>query len=94
MKTEIDVERLAKLSRLRLADEEKERLRGELSNIVEFYGMLADAAGDADDGEPELFNSLREDEVKPGLKRSELLANSPDSSDGCFRVPRVVSEEQ
>lgn len=94
MKTEIDVEKLTKLARLKLTDEEKERLCGELSDIVEFYDMLAGVGENAPDAGPVLFNVLRDDGTKPCLGRGELLANSPDSADGCFRVPRVVPEEQ
>jgi len=33
---------------------------------------------------------LRDDVVKPSLRREDLLANAPEQEAGCFRVPAVL----
>jgi aspartyl-tRNA(Asn)/glutamyl-tRNA(Gln) amidotransferase subunit C len=81
---------VAKLARLRLSDEEVERMSGELSTILGHIETI----GELDlDGVPptshvvELENVLREDEPRPSLPRERALENAPDASDDGFRVP-------
>ncbi len=38
----------------------------------------------------ELYNVLRDDEVKPSMEQEKVLKNAPDAEDGFFRVPRIV----
>ncbi|MBQ4100124.1 MAG: aspartyl/glutamyl-tRNA amidotransferase subunit C [Oscillospiraceae bacterium] len=33
---------------------------------------------------------LRKDEVKPSLRREEIVKNAPSTEAGCFVVPRVL----
>jgi aspartyl-tRNA(Asn)/glutamyl-tRNA(Gln) amidotransferase subunit C len=89
-----DVLKLAKLSRLRLSDEEIERFRTELSDILEYVEMLdrADTTG----LEPtyqltSLKNVMREDKIRDyGYKPADLLKNAPAVQDGQFKVKRVL----
>ncbi len=39
-----------------------------------------------------LVNVLRPDEVRPGLDRSEVLAEAPATEADRFRVPRILGE--
>ena len=81
---------VAKLARLRLSDEEVDRMSGELSSIlghIETIGRL-----DLDGVPPtshvvQLENVLREDTPRPSLPRERALENAPDASDEGFRVP-------
>ena len=68
---------VARLARLRLTDEELERMPGELSKILEHVEKMDEL--DLDGVEPtshvvELQNVLREDEPRPSLPRERALA--------------------
>ena len=81
---------VAKLARLRLTDEEVEKMSGELSTILSAIEQIGEL--DLDGVEPtshvvDLENVLRADEPRPSLPRERALANAPDASDEGFRVP-------
>jgi aspartyl-tRNA(Asn)/glutamyl-tRNA(Gln) amidotransferase subunit C len=82
---------VAKLARLRLTDEEVERMSGELSNILEHVEKIGELT-DLDDVPPtthvvELENVLRPDEPRPSLPREKALEPAPDATEDGFRVP-------
>ena len=81
---------VARLARLRLSDDEVERMTGELSHILEHVEKMDEL--DLDGIEPtshvvELQNVLREDVPRPCLPRETALEQAPDVADGGFRVP-------
>ena len=81
---------VAKLARLRLNDDEVERMSGELSKILEHVETMNEL--DLGGVEPtshvvDLTNVLREDTPRPGLDRETALSQAPDAADGGFRVP-------
>ena len=81
---------VARLARLRLTDEEVERMSGELSVILESIEKIGEL--DLGDVEPtshvvDLENVLRPDEPRPSLPRERALENAPDATDAGFRVP-------
>ena len=86
---------MAKLARLRLSDEEVDRMAGELSKILEHVEKMDEL--DLDGVEPTshvvaLENVWREDEPVPSLSREAALANAPDPQDGAFRAPSPQAE--
>lgn len=89
-----DVLKLAKLSRLRLSDEEIEKFREELSAILDYVEQLdsVDVAG----LEPTyqvtgLKNVTRSDELADyGYSPADLLKNAPSLQVGQFKVKRVL----
>lgn len=89
-----DVLKLAKLSRLRLTEEEIERFRTELSAILEYVETLNKI--DTTGLEPTyqvtgLKNVMRRDKVRDyGYQPAELLKNAPATQDGQFKVKRVL----
>ena len=91
--TKKEVEHLAKLARLTLTDEEKDRLTKEMGSIIEFAQKLDGT--DYNSVQPTMHansktNVFREDEIKPSFKASEILQNAPQEDEGCFVVPRTV----
>jgi aspartyl-tRNA(Asn)/glutamyl-tRNA(Gln) amidotransferase subunit C len=81
---------VAKLARLRLTDEEVERMSGELSTILEAIEQIGEL--DLEDVPPtshviDLENVLRPDEPRPCLPRERALENAPDATAEGFRVP-------
>ena len=87
-----EVLHVAKLARLELSDDEIERLREQLSAILEAVGTVSelDLSGVEPTSHPlDVVNVWDEDEPRPCLPREEALANAPDPEDGYFGVPPV-----
>ena len=81
---------VARLARLRLSDEELERMPAELSKIlehVERMNRLALEGVEPTSHVVELQNVLREDVPRPCLPRDTALQGAPDVANGGFRVP-------
>jgi aspartyl-tRNA(Asn)/glutamyl-tRNA(Gln) amidotransferase subunit C len=81
---------VAKLARLRLSEDEVEKMAGELSGILEHVDRIGKL--ELDGVEPtshvvELENVLRPDEPRPSWPRDDVLEQAPDPVDGAFRVP-------
>lgn len=86
---------VAKLARLRLSDDEVERMAGELSGILAHVDRISEL--ELDDVEPtshvvELENVLRPDEPRPSWPRDAVLEQAPDPAEGAFRVPSPQAE--
>lgn len=91
--TKEEVLKLAKLSRLKLTDDEVERYQSELSAILEYVNQLEKA--DVDGLEPTyqvtgLTNVLREDEPATQTQQPELLKNVPKKDGTHIKVKRMV----
>ncbi|MCF3948633.1 Asp-tRNA(Asn)/Glu-tRNA(Gln) amidotransferase subunit GatC [Acidiphilium sp. AL] len=87
------VRRIAKLARIRLADDEVPRLQGELNAILGYVEQLA--AVDVDGVAPltggaQMTMRMREDRVTDGGIPDHVLANAPDRIGDFFAVPKVV----
>ena len=96
MPVEIDIEHVARLARLELTDEEKERLREQLGVILENAAKVSEVA--TDEVPPTAYaiprsNVLRPDEITPSLTVEEVLSNAPEVEDDRFKVPKVVEVE-
>lgn len=87
---------LAHLARLRLAPEERERLRQDLTRILEYVAVLAevDPGESAGAGAAAMEDPvLREDEAVTPLAREVALDPAPEVLEGHFSVPAVVQRE-
>lgn len=87
------VVRVAHLSRIRVADEEVDKLQGELNSILGFVEQLAEL--DVSDVEPltsivPIAMKKRADVVTDGGIPKKVTANAPLSEDDFFVVPKVV----
>lgn len=88
-----EVSHIARLARLHLSEEEKEKFSIQLSNILTYMEKLNEL--DTSDIEPTshvitLKNVFREDKLEPSLSSEEALRNAPDRSGNFFRVPRII----
>jgi len=86
---------VARLARLRLSEEEVEKMVGELSGILEHVDRIGNL--DLEGVEPtahvvKLENVLRPDEPRPSLPRDAALASAPEPQDGAFRAPSPQAE--
>jgi aspartyl-tRNA(Asn)/glutamyl-tRNA(Gln) amidotransferase subunit C len=95
MPAEFDIDRVARLARIALTDDELELFGRQLGDIIEHAERVQALPTD---GVPPtshalaVTNAFRPDEVTPSLDRNEILAQAPDSVDGFFRVPRILQE--
>jgi aspartyl-tRNA(Asn)/glutamyl-tRNA(Gln) amidotransferase subunit C len=81
---------VARLARLRLTEDEVERMSSELSSILGHIEKIGEL--DLEGVEPtshviEIENVLRPDEPRPSLPRERALENAPDATAEGFRVP-------
>lgn len=91
--TKREVEHVARLARLELTDEEKERFTRELNSILTYIDKLNELK--TDEVEPTshvipIVNVFREDEVRPSHLREKVLANAPEEEEAFFKVPRIL----
>ncbi|HBI03467.1 MAG TPA: Asp-tRNA(Asn)/Glu-tRNA(Gln) amidotransferase GatCAB subunit C [Paenibacillaceae bacterium] len=88
-----EVEYVAKLARLNLSEDEAEKYTEQLNAILEFAGKLNEL--DTSNIEPtshvlDVYNVMRDDEVRPSVDREKALLNAPEEEDGQFKVPAVM----
>ena len=88
-----DIQHLASLSSLALADDEVDGLRQDLENIIGYIEQLGEL--DTSGVEPTyqvtgLENVWREDEVQSGISRDELLELAPEKLNNQVKVPQVL----
>jgi aspartyl-tRNA(Asn)/glutamyl-tRNA(Gln) amidotransferase subunit C len=81
---------VAKLARLKLADDDVEQMSSELSSILDHIEKIGEL--DLDGVEPtshviELQNVLRPDEPRDSWPRERMLDSAPDPAENAFRVP-------
>ncbi|MCL6649506.1 MAG: Asp-tRNA(Asn)/Glu-tRNA(Gln) amidotransferase subunit GatC [Chloroflexi bacterium] len=90
-----EVLHVARLARLRLEEEEVERMRNQLGAILEQFNVLKQL--NTDDVPPtfQVFaaaNVLREDVARPSFPVEEVLQNAPRREGDYFRVRAVLEE--
>ena len=92
-----DIEKVAQLAHLELADEELKTFGAQIADIVSYVEQLNEI--DTSNVEPALggltpegaqTDSSRPDEIFGSLGQKEALAEAPDPASGHFRVPKVL----
>jgi aspartyl-tRNA(Asn)/glutamyl-tRNA(Gln) amidotransferase subunit C len=91
-----EVARVAALARITLAEQELDKLAGQLDAIVEAVRTVSEAAGG--DVPPTshpipLVNAFRPDEVHPSLTVDQALQSAPAREADQFKVPQILGEE-
>jgi aspartyl-tRNA(Asn)/glutamyl-tRNA(Gln) amidotransferase subunit C len=87
------VKHVAHLARLAVTEEEAEKFKRLLDQIITFAEQLNEL--DTENVEPtshvlDIRNVMREDAAKPGLPNEEVLKNAPDHQDGQIKVPSIM----
>ncbi|MDQ3021093.1 MAG: Asp-tRNA(Asn)/Glu-tRNA(Gln) amidotransferase subunit GatC [Bacteroidota bacterium] len=90
-----DVDKIAKLAKLKFADDEKIKLQKELNKILEYIDQLNEL--NLENVEPleninETENMLRKDEAEKWLTTEEALKNAPSKTGKFFKVPKVLDK--
>jgi aspartyl-tRNA(Asn)/glutamyl-tRNA(Gln) amidotransferase subunit C len=87
------VVRIAELARIRVPEEELEKLAGEMAKILEWIEQLNEIDTE---GVPPMTSVAdmtlrrRDDDVADGEGADKILANAPDNRHGFFAVPKVI----
>ncbi len=95
MVTITDVDKIAKLAKLKFSETEKIKLQKDLNQILEYIDELNEL--NLDNVEPleninETENVLREDDVEKWLTTKEALKNAPAKTGKFFKVPKVLDK--
>ena len=90
---QIDINHIAKLARINLTEQEKERFASQLGDVLNHIAELKEV--DVSGIEPTahaspVYNVWSEDIAKPGLSVTEALLNAPAQRDNMIVVPKVV----
>ena len=93
--TRAEVEKVALLSRLLLADDELDTMTTQLGQVLNYVRQLESI--DTNDVEPlshsiDLLNVLVDDQHQEGLRREAALAAAPKRDGECFLVPAVLGD--
>ncbi len=94
--TDEQVEYVATLARLGLSDEERARLREQLSSILGHIDRLRELDTSAIPPTAQVIPLdpvLRDDIARPSLTLEQVLANAPRSENGFIRVNAIFDEE-
>ncbi len=91
--TKQEVEHVARLARLELSEQEKEKLTDQLSNILTYVEKLNEL--DTSGVEPtahvlDINNVMRDDVPGKSLSREMALANAPEKAGGHYKVPKII----
>ena len=87
-----DVEHVAKLARLELTEEEKEKFTRQLGDVLKYVDQMNEV--DTSNVEPlshpiEFVNVMRDDVIHYEQTKEQLMANAPDEENGFFKVPKI-----
>jgi aspartyl-tRNA(Asn)/glutamyl-tRNA(Gln) amidotransferase subunit C len=90
-----EVEKVSLLARLRLSDEELDRITSQMGEILAYIDLLSEL--DTKGVEPmahalDVANAFRNDVARPSLDRESALANAPHRDEECYLVPAVLGE--
>jgi aspartyl-tRNA(Asn)/glutamyl-tRNA(Gln) amidotransferase subunit C len=88
-----EVLHIARLARLGLTEEDVDRFREQLSNILDNFEILqhVDVTDVYPTAQPVALESvMRDDEVAPSFPLEDILANAPRREGDCFRVRAVL----
>lgn len=84
---------LESLARITLSEDEEKKVGSELQDILTYIDMLNELDTDGVEAMSHCFpvtNVMREDVVGESMTADEIVANAPESQDGCFVVPKTV----
>jgi len=89
----VDIEKVARLARLRLSEEEKKTFAIQLEQILGHMEQLnrLDTSGvEPTSHAIPVFNAFREDETKPSYPKEDVMEIAPSEEEGFFRVARII----
>jgi aspartyl-tRNA(Asn)/glutamyl-tRNA(Gln) amidotransferase subunit C len=91
--SEETIEYVGILAKLELSPEEKEAARKDMGSMLDYIDKLNELDTSGVEPMSHVFpvqNVFREDEVRNGDTRTEILKNAPGEKNGMFKVPKIV----
>ena len=91
-----DIEKLAKLARINLTEEEKESLLKEIDPILGYVAQLKEVSSNLGQVDsihiPEHRNIIREDSnpTESGLNTDDIVRNMPESQNNYLKVKKIM----
>lgn len=88
-----DVTKIARLSRLRVEEAEKEHYAREIGGILTWIEQLNEVNTDNVTqmvSVTDMRLPWREDKVTDGHQQAAVVKNAPQAEHGCFAVPKVI----
>ncbi len=94
-KNTIDIDYVAKLARIELNDEQKQKYSAQLENVLDYFEKLSQV--DVEGVEPSahahsIYNVWRDDEPTPSMSIDDALLNAPAKRENQIVVPKVVDD--
>ena len=88
-----EIKHIANLSRITLTVDEKNTFAKQLTNILDYIEKFNEL--DTDEAQPmayatSLKNVFREDKIKSSFSCHEILELFPSSTNGFFKVPKII----
>lgn len=87
------IQKLARLSRLDIADNQCHQYQADLAKVLDFVALLSDLNTDTVEpmaGVGDMTQRLRKDKADDGGYPDTLMQNAPQSTMNFFTVPKVV----
>lgn len=95
--TKEEILHLGTLARIKLDEEEVEKLQGDITSILEYVGVVNDEVTDAalEKKVGSVYNVFREDEItnEPGAYTDDLLASMPETKDRFLKVKKILNPD-
>lgn len=87
-----DVEHVAKLARLELTEDEKQKFTKQLGDVLKYAEQMNEV--DTKGVKPmahafDIVNVMRDDEVVYEQTKEALMKNAPEEENGFFKVPKI-----
>ncbi len=92
--TDETIEYVGILAKLSLSEEEKEQAKKDMTNMLNYIDTLNELDTEGVEPMSHVFpvnNVFREDVVKNGDDRDNIVANAPQEKDGSFMVPKTFA---
>ena len=89
-----DIEKLAKLARIKLTDEEMKKLLTEVDPILGYVAQLKEVVSSVGEEKKagELRNVFRNDSnpIETGINTKDIVSDMPDSQDDYLKVEKIL----
>lgn len=92
MITKDEIKHLAELSRLKISEEEINKMTEEIDSILEYVGQIKNVDNNTEEISPSLFNVMRDDVSynEPKSYTEDVLQNAPAREDDYLKVKKIL----
>ncbi len=87
---DIDIRHIAKLSRLKISEDELSGYEKEMASIIAMVESMPEINDELTVDSENVMELRSDDNVGSGYSRDEMLSNAPKTVAGCVVVPKTV----